>query len=168
MGCLNRIGTAIKGGAQKLGKAVSHGVDAGVRLMSNVGAVAHKVASKVSSVAGAVGDVAAMSAPALTALGPGVGEAAAGGALAVAGLAKGAQKAAGAISRGGDFMNKAATTTKNIQRDTGKAIGMAKDLAANPNMADAKRYGGQVASMVRHNAGNVQDARAQARRIAKG
>eukprot|EP01051_Picozoa_sp_SAG22_P023297 SAG22_NODE_5949_length_926_cov_583.660218_2_plen_61_part_01 len=60
MGWLTRIGTAIKGGAQKLGTAVSHGVDAGVRLMSNVGAVAHKVASKVSSVAGAVGDVAAM------------------------------------------------------------------------------------------------------------
>eukprot|EP01051_Picozoa_sp_SAG22_P031160 SAG22_NODE_12472_length_441_cov_1.444444_2_plen_82_part_01 len=65
------FGTA-KGGAQKLGTAVSHGVDAGVRLMSNVGAVAHKVASKVSSVAGTVGDVAAMAAPALTALGPGV------------------------------------------------------------------------------------------------
>eukprot|EP01045_Picozoa_sp_COSAG04_P049478 COSAG04_NODE_19527_length_414_cov_0.685714_1_plen_94_part_10 len=94
MGWLTRLGTSIKGGAQKLGKAVSHGVDAGVRLMSNVGAVAQKVASKVSSVAGAVGDVAAMAAPALTALGPGVGEAAAGGALAVAGLAKGAQKAA--------------------------------------------------------------------------
>ena len=92
---------------------------------------------------------------------------AAGGALAVAGLAKGAQKAAGAISRGGHFMDTAAKTTKSIQRGTDKAIGMAKDFAANPNMADAKRYGGQVSSMVRHNAANIQDARAQARRIAK-
>ena len=35
-------------------------------------------------------------------------------------------------------------------------------------MADAKRYGGQVSNMVRHNTINVKEARAQAGRIARG
>ena len=167
MGWFSRLGNSIKGGVQKLGKAVSHGVDSAVRLTDKVAPIVHKVADKAKSIAGSVATAAGTIALGSAAI-PGVGEFVAPVAGAIAAGAKGVQGVASAAERGASFLEKSSSTVKNIQRDVGKAAGMAKDLAANPNMADAKRYGNQVSSMVRHNATNVREARAQAGRIARG
>ena len=82
MGWLNRLGNAIKGGAQRLGHKVHEGVDAGIRLMDHVAPAVERAANKVSQVAGAVGTAASMAIP-FTAEIPIVGE-------AVAGVAAGA------------------------------------------------------------------------------
>ena len=162
MGWLTRLGNSIKGGAQKLGNAVNHGVDAAVRLADHVAPVVERVAHKAKQVAGAVGTAASMAIP-FTAEIPIVGEAVAGvaaGAKAVQGLAAGAE-------RGAKFIEKASGTVKNIQRDVNAAVGMGKDFAANPNMADAMRYRNQISSMVRHNQSNIREAQNQFGRIRK-
>lgn len=160
MGWLSRIGNAIKGGVQKLGHKVHQGVDAGIRLMDKVAPVVDKVAGKVSSAAGFVGNLAGASLP-FTAEIPVVGEAVTGvvaGAKAVQGLAAG-------VKRGAQFIEKASSTAKSIERSVDKAGRMGKDFMANPNLADAMRYKNELSSMVRTNKANVQEARDQFRRI---
>ena len=163
MGWLNRLGSAITGGVQKLGHKVNESVDAGIRLMDKAAPVVEKAANRVSQVAGAIGSGAAMAIP-FTAEIPIVGEAVAGiaaGAKAVQGLAAGAK-------RGAQFIEKASSTAKTIERDVGKGIDMGMKLAKNPNMADAMRYKGEVSHMVRANRSNINDARAQMSRVRKG
>jgi hypothetical protein len=163
MGWLSRLGNSIKGGAQRLGHKVHESVDAGIRLMDHVAPVVEKAADKVSKVAGAVGSAAAMATP-FTAEIPIVGEVVAGvaaGAKAVQGLATGAK-------RGAQFIEKASSTAKGIERDVMKAGQMGKDFAANPNMADAMRYKGQISSMVASNRANVKEAQNQFGRIRRG
>ena len=111
MGWFNRLGNAIKGGVQRLGKKVHEGIDAGVRLVEKVAPIAHKVAAGVSSAAGVVGKVASMAAPMLA----GVPKA---GALAqgVAQAAKAVQGGATTFQGGVNFVQKAADTAKNIQK----------------------------------------------------
>jgi methyl-accepting chemotaxis protein len=162
MGWLNRLGNAIKGGAQRLGNKVHEGVDAGIRLMDKVAPVVDKVAGKVSSVAGRIGSVAGMAVP-FTAEIPIVGEAVAG----VAAGAKAVQAAAAGAKRGAQFIERASSTAKKIERDVDRAVQMGKDFAANPNVHDALRYKSEVSSMVRANKKNIQEARQQFGRIRK-
>jgi len=163
MGWLSRLGNSIKGGAQRLGQKVHESVDAGIRLMDHVAPVVEKAANRVSKVAGAIGSAAAMAVP-FTAEIPIVGEAVAGvaaGAKAVQGLAAGAK-------RGAQFIERASSTAKTIERDVDKGIKMGKDFAANPNLQDAKRYRNELSSMVRTNKANVREAQGQFKRIRGG
>ena len=163
MGWLTRLGKSITGGAQRLGQKVHESVDAGIRLMDHVAPVVERAAGKVSKVAGAIGSAAAMATPFLAEV-PIVGEVVAGvaaGAKAVQGLAAGAK-------RGAQFIEKASSTAKSIERNVDKGVRMGKDFAANPNMADALRYKGEISAMARTSRANVKEAQTQFSRIRKG
>ena len=167
MGWLNRLGSAITGGVQKLGKAVHHGVDSAVRLIDKVAPKVEAIASKVAMGAGIVGKVASAALP-FTAEIPVVGEVVGGiaaGAKVVQGVAKG-------VKRGAQFAEMASDKVKQIERgmmkDASKVQNMGKDFMANPNLHDAKRYRNEISSIVRHNANNVRDARDQFSRIRCG
>ena len=158
MAWYNRLGNAITGGVQKLGQAVHHGVDSAVRLVDKVAPKVESIAGRVAQVAGVVGKVASAALP-FTAEIPVVGEVVG----VVAAGAKGVQAGARAVKRGAQFAEQASAAVKRIERgvlgDVDRAQKMGKDFMANPNLHDAKRYGGEVASMVRHNMGNVREAR---------
>ena len=166
MGWFNRLGHAITGGVQKLGHAVHHGVDAAVRLVDHVAPQVQHVADTIAKGAGVVANMATAAVPFVQAI-PVVGEvvdAVAIGARAAQGVAKG-------VSAGAKFVQGAANTAKavrTIERDAGKAVKMGKDFMANPNMHDAKRYGHEMSSMVRHNAANVREARDRYKSIRGG
>ena len=154
MGWFQKLGNSIKNGAQRLGHHVSHGVDKATRLVDHVAHAIDTRAGKVAFVAGTVAKYAGMSSVI-----PYVGEVAAGiatGAKAVQGAALGVQGAAQMAVKGTERV-------KQIERTVKKA---AKELSANPNMADAKRYGQEISSMTRHSARDVKDAGSHMRGIA--
>ena len=90
---------------------------------------------------------------------PVVGELAAG----IAAGAKGVQGAALSVQSGAKMAVKATERVKQIERTVKKA---ATELSANPNLADAKRYGKEISSMTRHSARDVRDAGSHMRGIA--
>ena len=163
MGWFSRIGSAIKGGVQKLGHAVHHGVDQATRLVDKIAPKVETIANKVASGAGVVGRMAGIGALA-TAEVPVVGEVLG----AISGGAKVVQGAAMAVGRGAQFAKKASSTVKRIERDVGEAADMGKKLLANPNMTDAVKYKNQVSHMVRSNQANIQDARQHFNNIRSG
>ena len=164
MSWYNRLGNAITGGVQKLGQAVHHGVDSAVRLVDKIAPKVESVAGRVAQVAGVVGKVASAALP-FTAEIPIVGEVVG----AVAAGAKGVQAGARAVKRGAQFAEQASSAVKRIERgmmsDANRAQNIGKDFMANPNFHDAKRYGNEISSMVRHNMDNVREARSQMGRM---
>lgn len=143
MSWMNRLGKSLNGKIQKLGDAASHTIDKAARLTDHV-------APAVEKIAGAIGNAAAVAIP-FTAEIPGVGEAVAGAAAVGKGVAAGAKLAQSAA--------------KSIERTAKQTIKAGMDLSANPNLADAKRYGGTLSSIVRHSASNIADARSRASKI---
>ena len=129
-------------------------MDKAVRLVDHVAPQVEGLAGKVATGAGVVGRMAGIGALA-TAEVPVVGEVLGG----ISAGAKAVQRGAMAVKRGAQFAGKASSTAKRIERDVGKAAGMGQKLLANPNMADAMRYKGEVSHMVRSNRANIQDAR---------
>ena len=63
MGWLNRLGSAIISGGQRLGHAVHQAGDAAVRLIDHVAPVVERAAGKVANVAGTIAKGAAMAIP---------------------------------------------------------------------------------------------------------
>ena len=63
MGWLNRLGSAITSGGQRLGHAVHQAGDAAVRLIDHVAPVVERAAGKVANVAGTIAKGAAMAIP---------------------------------------------------------------------------------------------------------
>ena len=154
MGWFQKLGNSIKNGAQRLGQHVAHGVDKATRLVDHVAHAIDSGAGKVASVAGQVAKYAGMASAV-----PVVGELAAG----IAAGAKGVQGAALGVQSGAKMAVKATERVKQIERTVKKA---ATELSANPNLADAKRYGKEISSMTRHSARDVRDAGSHMRGIA--
>ena len=154
MGWFQKLGNSIKNGAQRLGQHVAHGVDKATRLVDHVAHAIDTGAGKVASVAGTVAKYAGMASAV-----PVVGELAAG----IAAGAKGVQGAALGVQSGAKMAVKATERVKQIERTVKKA---ATELSANPNLADAKRYGKEISSMTRHSARDVRDAGKHMRGIA--
>jgi hypothetical protein len=73
------------------------------------------------------------------------------------------------VKRGAQFAEQASSVVKRIERgmmsDANRAQNIGKDFMANPNFHDAKRYGNEISSMVRHNIDNVREARSQMGRM---
>ena len=154
MGWFQKLGNSIKNGAQRLGQHVAHGVEKATRLVDHVAHAIDTGAGKVASVAGTVAKYAGMASAV-----PVVGELAAG----IAAGAKGVQGAALGVQGAAQMAVKGTERVKQIERTVKKA---AKELSANPNMADAKRYGQEISSMTRHSARDVKDAGSHMRGIA--
>ena len=154
MGWFQKLGNSIKNGAQRLGQHVAHGVDKATRLVDHVAHAIDSGAGKVASVAGQVAKYAGMASAV-----PVVGELAAG----IAAGAKGVQGAALGVQSGAKMAVKGTERVKQIERTVKKA---ATELSANPNLADAKRYGKEISSMTRHSARDVRDAGSHMRGIA--
>ena len=157
MGWLNRLGSAITSGGQRLGHAVHQAGDAAVRLIDHVAPVVERAAGKVANVAGTIAKGAAMAIPFVQEV-PVVGavvDAVAAGAKAVQGAALGVRK-------GAQFAEKSTKAVRSIERKMAGQVAdvtkMGTDFVANPNLHDAKRYGGEIASMVRHNRDNIKEA----------
>ena len=157
MGWLNRLGSAITSGGQRLGHAVHQAGDAAVRLIDHVAPVVERAAGKVANVAGTIAKGAAMAIPF-------VQEVPVGGALvdAVAVGAKAVQGAALGVRKGAQFAEKSTKAVRSIERKVAGQVAdvtkMGTNFVANPNLQDAKRYGGEIASMVRHNRDNIKEA----------
>ena len=157
MGWLNRLGSAITSGGQRLGHAVHQAGDAAVRLIDHVAPVVERAAGKVANVAGRIAKGAAMAIPF-------VQEVPVGGALvdAVAVGAKAVQGAALGVRKGAQFAEKSTKAVRSIERKVAGQVAdvtkMGTNFVANPNLQDAKRYGGEIASMVRHNRDNIKEA----------
>lgn len=156
MGWTTRLGKSIAGGAQKLGGAVYNGVDAAVRLVDSVAPAVERVASTIESGAARFGKAATV-ATMLTAEIPVVGEVV--GAAAAA--ARSVQGAAATVKRGAQFAQSGARAIERVGA-------IAKDFTHKPNLADAKRYGHELSSIVRHNTQNIKDAREQQKRVISG
>ena len=157
MGWLNRLGSAITSGGQRLGHAVHQAGDAAVRLIDHVAPVVERAAGKVANVAGTIAKGAAMAIPF-------VQEVPVVGALvdAVAVGAKAVQGAALGVRKGAQFAEKSTKAVRSIERKVAGQVAdvtkMGTNFVANPNLQDAKRYGGEIASMVRHNRDNIKEA----------
>ena len=157
MGWLNRLGSAITSGGQRLGHAVHQAGDAAVRLIDHVAPVVERAAGKVANVAGTIAKGAAMAIPF-------VQEVPVVGALvdAVAVGAKAVQSAALGVRKGAQFAEKSTKAVRSIERKVAGQVAdvtkMGTNFVANPNLQDAKRYGGEIASMVRHNRDNIKEA----------
>ena len=157
MGWLNRLGSAITSGGQRLGHAVHQAGDAAVRLIDHVAPVVERAAGKVANVAGTIAKGAAMAIPF-------VQEVPVVGALvdAVAVGAKAVQGAALGVRKGAQFAEKSTKAVRSIERKVAGQVAdvtkMGSNFVANPNLQDAKRYGGEIASMVRHNRDNIKEA----------
>ena len=157
MGWLNRLGSAITSGGQRLGHAVHQAGDAPVRLIDHVAPVVERAAGKVANVAGTIAKGAAMAIPF-------VQEVPVVGALvdAVAVGAKAVQGAALGVRKGAQFAEKSTKAVRSIERKVAGQVAdvtkMGTNFVANPNLQDAKRYGGEIASMVRHNRDNIKEA----------
>ncbi|MAV35162.1 MAG: hypothetical protein CMJ59_06855 [Planctomycetaceae bacterium] len=154
MGWWNKLGESFKGGVQQLGHAAHETIDKATRLVHHIAPQVEQVAKKVANVAGTVGDYAGMASGI-----PYIGGVAAG----VAAGAKAVQGAASGVASVAHQANK-------LERHAKKAKALVQggmDLAANPNMQDALRYGKEVSSIARHSKANIQEARQQFSKIRK-
>ena len=76
-------------------------------------------------------------------------------------VAPAVERVASTIESGAQFAQSGARAIERVGA-------IAKDFTHKPNLADAKRYGHELSSIVRHNTQNIKDAREQQKRVISG